>query len=316
MPLRTERVLNYYLGLDGGGTKTVAVVIDDSGRQLGEARGGASNPYRTSFARAFTALDDAAARALAIANADPFDVRGVSVGVAGAGRPRSAERVVAFLTTRFRNASIEALTDIEIALESIGEPGPAVVVVAGTGSAAFGRNAAGQTARAGGWGPWFDDEGSAFDIGRRAMSRVARARDAGSANARLESAIASEFKVKDWKLVVDEVMKRPLDRLPEVFPGVVAAAEAGDETARALLTEAADQLASLAMAVIRRLGLDRGAFALGRVGGTFGHSAFLDDRLVERLTSQAPSAQFTTPGCSPAQAAARRALRRAGTLGQ
>jgi N-acetylglucosamine kinase-like BadF-type ATPase len=303
--------MSYYLGLDGGGTKTVAVVIDDTGRVLGEARGGASNPLRTSFARAFTALDDAAARALAVANADSAEVRGVSVGVAGTGRPRSAERVVAFLTTRFRDASIEALTDLEIALESVAEAGPAVVLVAGTGSAAFGRNASGQTARAGGWGPWFDDEGSAFDIGRGAMNRVARSRDSGAATLRLEQAIASQFGVADWQQVVGEVMRKPLDRLPEVFPAVVAAADAGDDVARGLLTGAADQLAFLATAVIRRLGLDRGAFALGRVGGVFGRASLLDERVVERLATVAPHAQLSKPAYSPAHAAARRALRKA-----
>lgn len=303
--------MNYYLGLDGGGTKTVAVVIDDACRQRGEARGGASNPLRTSFARAFTALDDAAARALAIAKADASEVRGVTVGVAGIGRPKSAERVVAFLTTRFRDAAIEAVTDLEIALESIAESGPGLVVVSGTGSAAFGRNVAGQTARAGGWGPWFDDEGSSFDIGRRAMNRASHMRDAGTALLRLEEAIATALKVRDWKQVVDEVMKRPLDRLPEIFPAVVCAADAGDEVARILLTEAADRLAALAATVIRRLGLDRSPFALGRVGGAFGHSALLDDRLIERLASLAPRAQLTDATLSPAQAAARRACRRA-----
>ncbi len=304
--------MNLYLGLDGGGTKTQAVLVDEAGRVVADIRGNASNPLRSSFARAFTALDDAAARALSAAHAEAADVRGVTAGLAGAGQPRVAKRFVAFLSTRFRGATVEALPDLEIALETIAERGPAVVLLAGTGSAAFGRNGEGRTARAGGWGPWFSDEGSAFDIGRHALASIARAHDAGKPPGSLEQAIGAALGVHDWQQLIEQVSRKPLERLPAVFPAVAVAAVAGDETACAILREAAENLVALAGAVISRLGLERSDFALGRVGGVFGRAACLDRRVEELLASLSPRVRLTPSRFSPAVAAARRALRLAG----
>ncbi len=86
-------------------------------------------------------------------------------------------RTLAFLSQEFLNAVSQVTTDYEIALEAAVGAGPGVVLIAGTGSAAYGRNAAGEMARAGGYGPWVGDEGSAFEIGRRAVAAVARTRD-------------------------------------------------------------------------------------------------------------------------------------------
>ena len=303
--------MNLFLGLDGGGTKTVAALVDEHGRLVAETIGGASNPHRTSLARSMTALDDAAARALAQAKAEAADVCAVTAGISGAGRPRVAHRIAAFLSTRFREASVETITDLEIALESVAETGAAVVLVAGTGSAAFGRDPSDHTARAGGWGPWFSDEGGAFDIGRRALAVVACEHDAGLPPSRLRQAISTELGHHDWQRLVDDVLRKPHDLLPRLFPSIVAAAEADSENARAVLSDAARSLAGLAETVIRRLGLCSEGFPLGRVGGVFGRSRFLDDVVAEHVSRFAPSARIVPAQFSPAIAAARRALRRA-----
>ncbi len=304
--------MNLYLGLDGGGTKTAAVLVDDAGKVVAEVRGNASNPLRSSFGRAFTALDDAAARALATVSAEAADVRAVTAGIAGAGQPRVAKRFTAFLTTRFRQASVEALTDLEIALETVADQGPAVVLLAGTGSAAFGRDAEGRTVRAGGWGPWFSDEGSAFDIGRRALAVLARAHDADLPSGPLAQRVNAALGIREWQQLIDQVSRKPLEKLPVVFPAVAAAAEAGDEAALSVLREAAESLATLAGVVIGRLGLAESDFALGHVGGVFGRAACFDQRVDERLAAQAPRARLVPSQFSPAVAAARRALRLAG----
>jgi N-acetylglucosamine kinase-like BadF-type ATPase len=307
--------MNFYLGIDGGGTKTQATLIDETGRLVAESVGKASNPLRSSFAHAFTAIDDAAARALATAGIEATDVRGVSAGLAGAGQARVAKRVTAFLKTRFREAGIETLTDLEIALEAISPEGAAVVVAAGTGSAAFGRDGAGRTARAGGWGAWFSDEGSAFDIGRGALAALARAHDAGAPPGAFEKAVAASLGADDWEDVVDQVLRRPLVRLPAIFPVVAGAADSGDEAARTVLDQAAENLARLASTVIRRLELEGKDFALGRAGGIFGRSTYFDRQIEERLVKIAAGARLTSAKFSPAMAAAQRALRRSGAEG-
>jgi N-acetylglucosamine kinase-like BadF-type ATPase len=307
--------MNFYLGIDGGGTKTQATLIDETGRLVAESVGKASNPLRSSFAHAFTAIDDATARALATAGIEATEVRGVSAGLAGAGQARVAKRVAAFLTTRFREAEIEALTDLEIALETISAEGAAVVVAAGTGSAAFGRDGAGRAARAGGWGPWFSDEGSAFDIGRGTLAALAQAHDAGTPPGAFEKAVAASLGADDWDDVVDHVLRRPLVRLPGVFPVVAEAADGGNEAARTVLDRAAENLARLAGVVTRRLELDEKEFALGRTGGVFGRSTYFDRQIEERLARIARGARLTAAKFSPAMAAAQRARRQGGAAG-
>ncbi|HEV2385833.1 MAG TPA: BadF/BadG/BcrA/BcrD ATPase family protein [Candidatus Acidoferrales bacterium] len=304
--------MSLYLGLDGGGTKTEAALINSQGRLVGQALAGPSNPLRAGFARSLAAVAAAASRAIAAAGCDVKQVRGVSAGLAGAGRAAVAKKVSAFLCHRFPNARTEVTTDVVIALDSIAPTGPAMVLIAGTGSAAFGRNGEGATVRVGGWGPWFSDEGSAFDIGRRALAALARNHDAARPPSALDRAIAKRLNARNWTQMVEEATTKPLERLPEIFPAVVEAAEAGDSTAQAILAEAADRLAALAETAILRLGLAHSEFALGRVGGIFGRTRFLDERLAKRLGALARRARIVLPRFSPAVAAAHRARSAAG----
>lgn len=172
----------YSLGIDGGGTKTDCVVVDAEGTILGEGRGGPSNALRCGFDEAFRSISEAAAKALKGAHLSSSDIAFVCAGLAGAGRRNVVRRMMIFLAQGFPRATAHVTTDYEIALEAAVGAGPGVVLIAGTGSVAYGRNAAGETARAGGYGPWIGDEGSAFDIGRRGVAAVARTRDTACGN--------------------------------------------------------------------------------------------------------------------------------------
>ncbi|HEV2616264.1 MAG TPA: BadF/BadG/BcrA/BcrD ATPase family protein [Candidatus Acidoferrales bacterium] len=308
--------MNVFLGFDAGGTKTNCVVLDAAGRLLAEATGGPGNPLRVGFAKAFFALEDAARRALTEARQQTESVRAICAGVAGAGRPRVARRLASFLSHAFPQASIRVVTDIEIALEAAmshksvdsltNEAG--IVIVAGTGSAACGRNSAGKTARAGGWGPWIGDPGSAYDIGRRAVEAALRARDHLGPPTMLGEKILSTEEagegLEDWDLILERIAKRPDAVFPTLFPIVIEAADAGDAIAQQILVNAAKSLASLAKAVIDSLGLNGQSLILAKSGGVFGHSKYLDAALDEELSRIAPSAHVDSLDISPAQAAA------------
>ena len=308
--------MDVFLGFDAGGTKTNCVVLDASGQTLAEATGGPANPLRAGFAKASFALEDTALRALGEARQETENVRAVCAGVAGAGRPRIARRLASFLSHAFPQASVRVITDIEIALEAAishksvdsltNEAG--IVIVAGTGSAACGRNSAGKTARAGGWGPWIGDPGSAYDIGRRAVEAALHARDhlgpsttLGEKILRTEEASA---KTQNWDMLLERIAKHPDAVFPKLFPVVVEAAAAGDVVAQQILARAAKSLASLAKAVIDSLGLNGQSFILAKSGGVFGHSAHLDAALDRELSRIAPTARIAPPRISPARAAA------------
>ncbi|HVA18071.1 MAG TPA: BadF/BadG/BcrA/BcrD ATPase family protein, partial [Candidatus Dormibacteraeota bacterium] len=247
------------------------------------------------------------------------NVRAICAGVAGAGRPRIARRLASYLSHAFPQASVRVITDIEIALEAALAQGngdsrsleAGIVIVAGTGSAAYGRNFAGKTARAGGWGPWIGDPGSAYDIGRRAVETALRARDhlgppttLGENILRAEEADAAPANTQDWDAILERIAKRPDAVFPRLFPVVVEAAAAGDAVAQQILANAAKSLASLARAVIDSLGFNDQPFTVAKSGGVFGHSAHLDAALDRELARIAPSAQLASLRVSPARAAA------------
>jgi N-acetylglucosamine kinase-like BadF-type ATPase len=301
--------MGYSLGFDGGGTKTDCVLLDANGAVIGEGRGGPANPLRSGYDGAFASLREAAAGAIAAAKIRPADITHVCAGLAGAGRRSVVRRMMVFLSQEFPTALAQVATDYEVALEAAAGSGQGVVLIAGTGSVAYGRNALGETARAGGYGPWLGDEGSAFEIGRRAVSAVARTRDADAPVTVLAEMISAALDCPDWDDLMLRVMKNPDDVFPKLFPVVVAAANSDDNAAKEILFGSAIGLGNLAMIVIRRLGMKDQQFPLVKCGGVFGHSRMLDSLLDSVLASGALRAKLSRLEISPAVGAARTAAR-------
>jgi len=304
----------YSLGIDGGGSKTDCVILDAAGAVVGAGRGGASNPLRVGFPVGFDAVARSAAEAIAQAKLHPRQISAAVAGVAGASRRSVARKLLIYMVEQFPVATVHVTTDLEVALEAAVGDGPGVVLVAVTGSAAYGRNAAGETARAGGHGPWIGDEGSACDIGRRAVAAVARTRDCGGTVSILAEMIASALECPTWDDLTERIASNPDEIFTRVFSVVVEAAEAEDSTAREIFFSAALELSRLAMSVVRSLGLRDQEFILAKAGGVFGRSPTLETMLDSVLRSGAPSAKISPLAVSPAVGAARMAQRLAGPL--
>jgi N-acetylglucosamine kinase-like BadF-type ATPase len=296
--------MSLFLGFDAGGTKTDCTLIDSAGRLLGEARGGGANPMRAGFARACDVLGETAQRVLADAGRNAENIRGICAGIAGAGRPRVARRMKAYFTNAFPHAEVRVVTDIELALNAAAEEGPVVVIIAGTGSAVGGRNAAGQVARAGGWGPWIGDDGSAYDVGRRAVKAALAARDGVGPATTLGDKILLAQETHDWQVVIGRIARRPDSVFPPLFPLVTAAAIAGDVVAQEILAHAGSLLATLAGRVVTSLSLQNEVFLIAKSGGVFSEPSQLESVLSAELFRVAPKARIEPLRISPARAAA------------
>jgi glucosamine kinase len=245
----------YYLGIDGGGTKTTCVAGDEVSL-LGSAVTGPSNITRVGEVRARESLQEAVRHACAAAQIDPRQLRRSYVGVAGAGRQEIAGAVREIIA-EIVAGEIEVVGDMEIAMEAAFGAGPGVIVIAGTGSIAYGRDGQGKTARAGGWGFASSDEGSGYWIGRMAVSVLMRAADEAADNRTAEqpSPLFHEMRAI-WKLESFEELARASNSNPDfaaLLPAVLAAATAGDELARQILRQAGRELAQLASIVARKL---------------------------------------------------------------
>jgi glucosamine kinase len=257
----------YYLGIDGGGTKTRCVLADET-MALATAMSGGSNIVRLGETQAREALHTAVRQVCATANISPAQISAICVGAAGAARPEIADKIrrilaelISEMAPEVALTKIEVVGDMTIALEAAFGAGPGVIAIAGTGSIVYGRDADGHTARAGGWGFAVSDEGSGHWIGRRAISAILRAHDQD-----LETALTAMV-LQAWKLnTLDELVQQanstPAPDFPRLFPIVLRAADEGDSIARDVLTDAGAKLASLAAIVIRRLAPDTPAAAL------------------------------------------------------
>jgi N-acetylglucosamine kinase-like BadF-type ATPase len=301
--------MGYSLGFDGGGTKSDCCLLDARGAIVGEGHGGPANPLRSGYDGAFASLREAAAEAIASAQIRPAEITRVCAGLAGAARQNVARHVMEFLSQEFPAALTRVAADYEVALEAAVGSGPGVVLIAGTGSVAYGRNAAGETARGGGYGPWIGDEGSAFEIGRRAVSAVARSRDADAPVTVMAEMISTHLGCPDWDELMLRIMNDPDEVFPKLFPVVAAAAHSDDSAAKEILFASAIGLSNLAMIVIRRLGMKGQQFPLVKCGGVFGHSQVLDSLLDSVLASGALRAKISSLEISPAIGAARMAAR-------
>lgn len=303
----------FFLGFDGGGTKTDCVLIDQHGAVLGFASAGPSNPLRAGYSKAWFSLSDAADHVLECRQLKAADIRGVCAGIAGAGREGMARRISTFLEGIFPAAAIEVTTDLDITLEAAVGTGEGVILIAGTGSGAFGRNAQGKFARAGGHGPWFSDEGSAFDIGRRALAAAVRSDEGRGPATEISAKLLKWLNAADWAQLTDLVTKTPDEVFPRTFPLVGQLADAGDAVSRQILYDAADSLAELASSVLAALDMKDREVSIVKAGGTVRSSAFFDTALDAALLRVAPHARIATLEIKPAEAAARRALRNGST---
>jgi glucosamine kinase len=286
-PCDRSRLVAIFLGIDAGGSKTTCVVGDENA-VLASATAGGSNLTRVPEAEARTALHDSIRRACAEAHVAPGQVERVCVGMAGGARPRVSEqarRLVAEIIT----GQIEVVGDMVIALHAAFEDDVGVVVIAGTGSIAYGRTKAGRTARAGGWGFAISDEGSGQWIGRTAVSAVLRAYDVGESSPLLPS-ISRAWGVESMEDLVRAANATPPPDFFALFRQVLAAADAGDALARTVLAQAGTELAGLARIVIARVFPDAGSVPVAMVGGVFRNSQLVRQVFYNRLRSEYPKA--------------------------
>jgi N-acetylglucosamine kinase-like BadF-type ATPase len=293
-----------WVGIDAGGSKTLAVVVDEDGRELGRASAGGANYQAVGLEAARAALRGALEAALRAAGCSGRPTA-TWVGMAGIDRPDDHALWLSHLTAL---TGVPRLTnDAELALAAL-EGAVGVAVIAGTGAIALGRDASGCTARASGWGHLIGDEGSGYDIGRACLRAVARAADGRGPATELTQRLAEE-----WALVAPEAMigrvypageKAQIARLA---PLVVAAARSGDAVARGILARAAGELALAADTVGRALTLpDVLPLALG--GGLLVHDAGYRERVIRRIRRRRALGQVIVV-VDPALAAARAAAR-------
>jgi len=293
--------VSIFLGIDGGGSKT-SCIIGDENSVLGTGTSAGSNVVRVGEDRARKSLGVAIRQACAAANIGPSRIEKTCVGIAGGALPEIAG-VVRRLVSDFVSGEVAVVGDMVIAMEAAFGGGPGVIVIAGTGSIVYGRNAAGQTARAGGWGFAISDEGSGHWIGRSAVAATMRAFDEAGADS---TGPLLDGIMNSWGVTTREQFVVAANKSPDfaaLLPAVLSAADAGDATARIVLTQAGRELATLAGIVIARLFEKRRAVPVAVSGGVFGNSAVVRQVFGKSLRAAYPHASLKTTVIDPVKGA-------------
>jgi len=300
-----------FVGVDGGGTHTRVLVVDEQGTELASAEGPGSAVQPGAASRSAGIIRDTVHRACAALSDRPL--RALCVGVAGAGRDEERDTLQSALEADRIAGSVAVLTDAEIALEDAFGAGPGILLTAGTGSIAYGKGPTGLMARCGGWGPNIGDEGGGAWIGRRALGIAAASADGREPESTLADAIIAALGVESIEGLIPWAASATPADFGKLAPVVLEVAATGDLRANSLVTLAVEELAIHVRTLARKLFSDeRAAFRLAMHGGLIAPKSLLRRRLEQRLKSIAPGATVLAERVVPARGAARFAMRDAG----
>ena len=298
------------IGVDGGGTRTRIWVADERGQQLGSAEGPGSALRPGEADRSADVIVATTREALASCEMTHVTPKVLCVGVAGAGRDPERQALWQSLVSRDVADEVVVHADAAIALDDAFGDGAGILLIAGTGSVAFGRGPTGTSSRCGGWGPVCGDEGSGAWVGRRALSIVTAASDEREPPTALVGAILTAAQVDDVDgLVAWAATATPAD-LASLAPVVASAADTGDLRANSLLSMASEELVLHVRTLARRLfGDERASVPVALAGGLLSAGAPLRKRVEHRLKTAVPGAQVRAEEVVPVRGAVRGALR-------
>jgi N-acetylglucosamine kinase-like BadF-type ATPase len=272
--------VRHVVGIDAGGTKTIGLLADENGQVLGQARGGGANLQTNGELEVEKVLHGLLE---SLGSEHPIDA--LCLGIAGVDRPRDEALIRGILRRLGHRDRTRVVHDAAIALVA-GAPGRmGIVVLAGTGSMAYGVDPQGRTARAGGYGYLLADEGSGYWVGHQALRAAVRATDGRGAPTVLATLILEALGVTSLAELVPRIYEQGLGRheIAALAGRVQEAAGEGDSLAAELLEQAAAELALAAAAVGRQLSFGEAEFPLVLAGGLFKACPTVGARLRERV---------------------------------
>lgn len=297
------------LGIDGGGTKTVAIVMDSERRVLGRGQAGSTNWNSVGMESAHSNLHAVAEKALAEAGYAASDLAAICIGASGVDRPDDRKRMQTWLTGLAPQAAQIIHNDSIVAL-SAGTGGDVygLVLISGTGMICYGFDRAGRSRRSGGTGALLGDAGSGYAIGAESLAAVMWADDGRGPQTLLTQAILAQLGMTQaQELIPWTYADTAWERFASVAPQAIHCAEAGDPIAQAILERAASGLAVAVQAVAVGLGMGD-AFPLVMAGGLL-RPGFYADLVEQAVRALAPKVDIIHPQMEPAVGAGLLALK-------
>ena len=238
--------MKYFIGMDGGGTKTKCVLVDSNLKIIYEIVGGPSNFLVIGTEKVSETILNLVDDITKTQKISSDNIETIVLGTTGGGRRNDAEVLE---TQIIKDAKQKSLTinkfrvesDARIALEGAFSGKAGSILIAGTGSIMFGKDDAGEIHRVGGFGRYIGDEGSGYRIGRIGLNAVARFFDGRSKPTKIADLLEQEFSISSSEQLITEVYRNNFN-IASIAPLVFDAAESGDVTAQRILEDEADEL--------------------------------------------------------------------------
>lgn len=285
-----KRVL---IGIDGGASKTVCALADDSGQLLARGVSGSANFFKNGLEAATRSLRAAIDQALAEVGLQRSEVAAACAGLAGVTRPEDRAVMERVLAAMLPHSKVVVENDGVVALAGATECRPGVIVISGTGSIALGVNSKGERAQAGGWGHLLGDEGSGYDIARHAMIAAMRDFDGRGPATVLRRELIRDLCLNEMIEIVPLLYGDQLTHasVAALYPLVMRAAQGGDAVARQLIEDAASKLSEMAAAVLLRLN-EPASTPLAVAGGVLTHATLLREVFQTETRRRVPEVRF------------------------
>ena len=305
----------FVLGIDGGGTKTQSLIVDEEGHVHGSGIGGPSNYDDVGVEKAQAGIAEAVqmARRQAASPEAPFD--SVFLGMAGvvSKKDRAVIHTIARQLNLADDQNIDIDHDCRIALAGGLSGRPGIVLIAGTGSSCYGENATGESWIAGGWGHLISDEGSSYWLGIQAMRCAAASHD-GRMHSVLKELVQDYLQLTEMRDIMHRLYVTGMSRaeVASLAPLVIRAARERDPVALSLLEQGASDLAEIVNAVAIKLNFIGQHCELALVGGLFNAGDIVLSPLRIAIQNQLPDCRIIFAELPPASGAALLALKNLG----
>ncbi len=283
----------FRIGVDGGGTTTRAVVIDENLRALGRGEAGPGNFYSAGGDAALANILAAVRAAINSAGGPESSIASWGLGLAGACSEADKIAQRAALLPHANGAKVIVDEDAAAAQAGAFAGGPGAICIAGTGANCFGVNESGERRGADGYGPLLGDRGSGYWCGEQALRTACASFDGSGPSSALREAVFQQLGAADVFALIQIVYAPDFkkDRIAALFPTVLQAAQSGDAVAMNILGRAGHELAKTTLAVLRPLKINR----VVPLGGLLANETPVRAAYEVALSEEIPDIQFALP---------------------